>query len=102
MGAGEVPATALEPLLRAHILFFYLTRNHLEIDAKEFIMNWETSSSTGSVHNYYERFINSYKTFVVSFSRLHFINSRKTDICRVSVYVAVRSMDGVQDYYAKD
>jgi hypothetical protein len=60
-------------------------------------MKRETSSSTRPVHNYYEHFINSYKTFVASFSRLHFINSSKTDICKVSVYVAVRSMDGVQD-----
>ena len=66
VGAGEVPATALEPHIGLTFLFF-LTQNHLEIDAKEFIMKRETSSSTRSVHNYYEHFINSYKTFVVSF-----------------------------------
>ena len=69
-------------------------------------MRRETSTSNGSVHNYYEHFINSYKTLIAVFSCLHLARTssirERLISARVSVYVAVRSMDGVQDYYAKD
>jgi len=33
-------------------------------------------SSTRVVHKFYEHFLNSYKTFVMTFSRLHYIDLR--------------------------
>ncbi len=53
------------------------------------------SASNGYIHTNYELIINRYKMFIATFSRLHIIDSSRTDICRVSIYVAVRSMGGV-------
>jgi hypothetical protein len=51
------------------------------------------SSTTRNIHKIYEYFLNSYKAFVVTSSRLH---------RAASIYVVVQTMAGVQDYYAKD
>jgi hypothetical protein len=64
-------------------------------------MNKEMSTSTDLIHKLYEYFLNSYKTFVVTFLG-YTLSVRERLIHRVGIYVAVRSMDGVQDYYAKD
>jgi len=59
-------------------------------------MSKKTFTATGFVHKFYEHFLNSYKTFVVASSRLHVIDSvQDLQASRVSVYVVVRSMDGV-------
>jgi hypothetical protein len=58
-------------------------------------MERKTSASNGSVHTNYEDFINSYKMFIMAFSRLHIIDSSRTDFCKVRIYVAAKSMGGV-------
>lgn len=45
-------------------------------------MTGKTSASIGSVHTYYEQFINHYKRSIVVAYGLHTIDSSKRNICK--------------------
>jgi hypothetical protein len=54
-------------------------------------MTRKTSASIGSVHTYYEHFLNHYKRSIVVAYGLHIIDSSETETpVKVSVYVSVR------------
>jgi hypothetical protein len=57
-------------------------------------MKRNTSVSIDFVHKYYECFLNSYKTFITISNCLHIIEWSNIEICKASIYEAVRSMDG--------
>ena len=55
-------------------------------------MTKKASTSIGSVHNYYEHFLNHYKRSIAVANGLHTIDSSETEnaLCKVSVYVSVK------------
>lgn len=59
-------------------------------------MTRNASTSIGSVHTYYEHFLNHYKRPIVVANGLHTIDSSETErYAKVSVYVSVRQMSRV-------